>query len=72
MSDWKPINTAPKDGRKMLLAYQNSLGKWRRVIAFYAPKYAIEQNDYDSDWCEYDEAGGGERAPAGGAGVVCL
>lgn len=49
----------------MLLAYRNSLGKWRRVIAFYAPKLAIEQNDYGSDWCEYDEVGDRYFLPEG-------
>ena len=49
----------------MLLAYRNSLGKWRRVIAFYALKFAIEGNDYGSDWCEYDEAGDRYFLPEG-------
>lgn len=64
-SPWRPIETAPKDGSWMLLAYRNSLGKWRRVIAFYAPKLAIEQSDYSSDWYEYDEAGDRYFLPEG-------
>lgn len=39
----------------MLLAYRNALQKWRRVIAFYAPKLAVEQTDDAEGWCEYDE-----------------
>ncbi len=64
-SEWRPIETAPKNGSRMLLAYRNSLGKWRKVIAFYAPKLAIEQNDCGSDWCEYDEAGDRYFLPEG-------
>jgi hypothetical protein len=53
---WQPIETAPRDGSRVLLSYQNAMKKWRRVIAFYAPKLSIEQ-DYDGDgWCDYDEA----------------
>ena len=34
MSEWQPIETAPKN-RKVLAAYQNTLGKWRIVTACY-------------------------------------
>jgi hypothetical protein len=64
-SPWRPIETAPKDGSRLLLAYQNSHQKWRRVIAFYAPKLSVEANDDGSDWCEYDEATGRYFLPEG-------
>lgn len=64
-SPWRPIETAPRDGSRMLLAYRTSLGKWRRVIAFYASKFAVEQDDYNSDWCDYDEAGDRYFLPEG-------
>lgn len=31
MSEWQPIEIAPKDGRTLLLGYLNSHGKWRTL-----------------------------------------
>lgn len=55
MSEWQLIETAPKDCTRVILAYRNAFCKWRRVIAFYAPKLTIEQDDCGEGWCEYDE-----------------
>jgi hypothetical protein len=46
---WMPIETAPKN-RKVLVAYKNSLGKWRRVMASYATAADIEVAGEDSGY----------------------
>lgn len=45
--EWQPISTAPK-GRKIIAAYKNELGNWRRVIArYYLPKTLDSDSDDD-------------------------
>ena len=44
--DWKPIETAPK-GKKILAAYKNQLGNWRRIIARYYLPGTLEAGDDD-------------------------
>jgi hypothetical protein len=46
---WMPIESAPKN-RKVLVAYKNSLGKWRRVMASYATAADIEEAGEDSGY----------------------
>lgn len=47
-TQWRPIETAPK-GKGILVAYRNSLGKWRRVIARYYGPQMLESMDADSE-----------------------
>lgn len=50
---WQPIETAPT-GRNVLIAFQNSLGKWRYAkAALIAPR--TQETYGDSDWLEYDD-----------------
>jgi len=53
----KTSDFPPDNGTKVIAYYKNGLGKKRRVMAFYAAQYTIEQNseyDYD-DYCEDDD-----------------
>jgi hypothetical protein len=45
---WMPIATAPLNGRKAIVGYRNSLGKWRTVMASYATEAMIEEAGEDS------------------------
>lgn len=45
---WLPIDSAPK-GKKIVVAYRNSHGMWRRVMARYYPADTLCNADMDSD-----------------------
>ena len=54
MSEWKPIETAPKS-KTLLLGFKNEAGKWRTTRGCYFSKDWIEDNwDCDSEdgWYE--------------------
>ena len=50
-SAWRPIETAPKDGRALLLGYANSHGRWRTLRGQWMSQEFIDEN-----W-EYPETG---------------
>lgn len=50
--DWKPIESAPKDGCTLLLGYPNSRGKWRTVRGQWMSADYIEQNWEDPEGAE--------------------
>jgi hypothetical protein len=55
---WMPIESAPKN-RKVLVAYRNSLGKWRRVMACHYTESEIaewENDDSTPGWYEECES----------------
>ena len=53
---WLPIDTAPKDGRMLLLGYFNKLGNWRTLRGQW-----FEEGSMD----EWDDGGGCDDNPAG-------
>lgn len=59
MSDWQPIETAPKN-QKVLVFFRNSLGKGRTLLATYYAEGSLEWSD---DAWQRDEADQGAYAP---------
>lgn len=57
---WQPIETAPKDGRTLLLGYLNACGKWRTVRGQwmsqnYIDEYWEDPDDVEPGWFETAE-----------------
>jgi len=57
---WQPIDTAPKDGRTVLLGYLNSAGKWRTTRGQWMSEEYIaecweEPDDVEPGWFETAE-----------------
>lgn len=48
---WLPIDSAPKL-KKIVVAYRNSAGKWRRVLATYWPAETLESDHSNSGWAD--------------------
>lgn len=55
MSEWIKCDDAmPVTGCKVLAAFRNSHGKWRRVCAIHLTKFAWDCDAYD--WDEHSDA----------------
>ena len=57
LSQWKPIESAPRDGTTVLIHYINCLGNGRTIKAKYLPRFYEESGSDDGEGVdEYDEA----------------
>lgn len=55
MSDWRTIDSAPKD-KKLIVGYQNEAGHWRTIMARYYFAGTLDAYD-DSEEDEYAPEG---------------
>jgi hypothetical protein len=50
MSEWQPIETAPKDGTRVIVAFRNNCV----TIARWSDACAFESNDEGPHWVEWE------------------
>jgi hypothetical protein len=53
MSEWQPIETAPK-GIKIIAGYHNELGNWRTIMARYYPHGTLDVHEDCEDMGDED------------------
>lgn len=51
---WQPIETAPQDGRTVLLGYANSHGRWRTLRGQWMSQEFIDENWEEPDSGDWD------------------
>lgn len=66
MGEWRPIETAPKDGKLVILYTKNSYGTMLRFIARWYGKFQLEVGeDHWGDWGDWHEPSGQYFCPEG-------